>query len=102
MYAILLDKPIPPEGRKPTTRECKRFRDLRTNIRPTTSGAWMLVWDKGNPCIVVHNHRYKTRCGWNFQIVEPPNNQQPTTRTPEPAIPPSNLDVVHGEPTMCW
>lgn len=100
--AVVLDKPIPPEGRKPTAQECKRFRALGTNIRPTTSGAWILCWHGGKPYIDVLNRKSKTRCGWTFQIVEPTPLQKTPLRAPRPVIPMSNLDGVNGEPTMCW
>lgn len=102
-FAILLDKPIPPEGRKPTARECKRFRTLNTNIRPTTSGSWTISWHEGKPFIHFHGRKSTPNAGigmgWTFDVLDKPIS---LTRPSQPTIPLSKFDTVHGEPTMCW
>lgn len=111
-FGIVLDKPIPEDGRKPTARECERFRNLRTNVLPTTSGAWRIGWIKranGNrdPYLLYrgrNSRRANDGAGWAFEMLEP--EQKPITKPTKPqskrTIPLSKLDAVHAEPTMCW
>jgi len=83
---IHLSKPIPEEGRKPTSKECEQFRKF--NIHPTTSGAWRVGWsDHGGvatPEISYYDKRSGSGCGYYFQIIEPPAPPTPPTTTANP------------------
>lgn len=109
-FAIILDKPIPDNGRKPTARECERFRKLASNVRPTTSGAWTVGWLEDaiggrKPFLHYHGRRSTVGAscgaGWAFEILTP-NEPTTPTRSSVPFIPLSSLDTVNAEPTMCW
>lgn len=77
---IILSKPIPPEGRKPTAKECEQFR--KQNLRPTTTGSWRVKWceEEGiqRPLVTYYDKRSSSGVSFYFEIIEPPVEPKPT------------------------
>lgn len=106
---IVLSKPIPPNGRKPTGAECLQFN--KQNTRVTQSGAWRVGWTEEASGEVTHSITYFNRraCeGFSYDFIA-------TDPEPKPAKPiktvvprskssatPSNLDEEREEPCWCW
>ena len=105
VFGILLDKPIPDKGRKPTVQECERFKNLGTSVQPTTSGAWRIGQIRGKTSIYYTGRRRSgdvcSGTSWTFEILEP---DHPTTPTRSSSLPISlsDFDMGHSEPTICW
>ena len=108
IFGIVLCKPIPGDGRKPTARG---FRRLRTNVLPTTSGSWRLAWIDCSGIrkpYLLYRGRNTSRAsdgsGWTFEILAPEQktSNEPITPPIKPVVPLSNHDAGHAEPTMCW
>lgn len=115
IFGIILCKPIPEDGRKPTARECEQFRKLASNVRPTTGGAWRIGWlERANgthePYVSYRGRNTSSAsdgAGWVFTTLQPEPKPKPKPIKPvTPHLKPprllSNLDGENVGATWCW
>jgi len=103
---IVLSKLIPPDGRKPTGRECLQFK--KQNMQVTQSGAWRVGWQEDAAGLVHHSISFfsqKTSTGYSyyFTAIEAElKSSKPATPRRKSASSPSNLDRENTDATWCW